>query len=372
MRRLSSLPAAIVSAVLAAALTAGIMLTVSGGAARPVGDQEGGARNVALLTPELETVQPTPAVPIEPGEPLLEPGLAAADWSQAYAIAVPSLVTVVTDDGSGSGFFVSDDGHVITNFHVLGEHDRAVVITQDGASVEGELVSRDIGNDLALIKIDPQGIEIVLPAYGSLDDLRIGDPVGALGAPYALLNTLTVGIVSGLGRDRQSGNRTTEPLRDMIQTDAALNPGNSGGMLVDAQGRVVGIPTQIETPDQAWSGIGFAVSADAMLRSLPTMLAGEDVERSYLGVSLDQIDGRLEIADVVCGSAADQAGLRDGDVVLAINDEEAVTFDQLMERMASLAPGDELTITVRRGARSLTLDATAGSWPATIPQGECG
>jgi len=372
MRRLSSLPAAVVSAALAAAVTAGIMLSVSGGAAQPNGSHDGGARNVALARPELETVQPTPSAPIEPEEPLLEPGLAAADWSQAYAVAVPSLVTVVTDEGSGSGFFVSEDGHVITNFHVLGENEQVVVIAQDGSRIEGELVARDVGNDLALIKIDPEDIEIVLPSYGSLDDLRIGEPVGALGAPYALPNTLTVGIISGLGRLRQSGNPTTEPLRDMIQTDAALNPGNSGGMLIDARGRVVGIPTQIETPDRAWSGIGFAVSADAMLRSLPTMLTGEDAERSYLGVSFDTGDRELEVADVVCGSPADEAGLRDGDVVLAINDEEAVTFDQLMERMASLFPGDELTITVRRGARSLALDATAGSWPEMLPEGGCG
>ncbi|MXX31260.1 MAG: PDZ domain-containing protein [Chloroflexi bacterium] len=372
MRHLSSLPAAIVSAVLAAAITAGVMLSVSGGAAQPDGGHDGGPRNIALPTPELETLQPTPKVPIEPGEPLLEPGFAAADWSQAYAVAVLSLVTVVTDDGSGSGFFVSEDGHVMTNLHVLGENERVVIITQDGSRVEGELVARDIGNDLALIKIDPDGIEVVLPSYGSLDDLRIGDPVGALGAPYALPNTLTVGIVSGLGRLRQSGNRTTEPLRNTIQTDAALNPGNSGGMLIDARGRVVGIPTQIETPDQTWSGIGFAVSADAMLRSLPTMLTGEDAERSYLGVSFDTSDGGLAVADVICDSPADEAGLRDGDVVLAINDEEAVTLDQLMERMASLIPGDDLTITVRRGARSLTLNATAGNWPATLAGSGCG
>ena len=369
MSRLSLLPAVIVSAALATAVTTGILLSIGAGVA-----EQPSSEPQAILAAEssMVTRELTPAVPIEPGEPVLEPIPAVVDWANVYAVAVPSLVSVRVDQGAGSGFFVSEQGHVITNLHVVARSERIVVLTQGGDRLDAELIARDAGNDLALLKVDAGEIEIVVPSFGSLEELQIGDPVGALGAPFGLSNTLTVGIVSGLGRLRPSGNLTIEPLRNMIQTDAALNPGNSGGMLVDDRGRVIGIPTQIQSPDRVSSGIGFAVSADAMLSSLPTLMSGVDVERSFLGVSLDHREGRLEVVDVTCGSAADEADMRDGDVILAINGEQAATFDQLVQALASVLPGDAITITVRRGAGRLTLETTAGSWPAQIPEGGCG
>ncbi len=369
MRRRSSLSAIIASAVIASAVTTGVLLSVGGGVSE-VGSNESHSILATETAPIGQTV--TPAAPIDPFEPTLEAISTPVDWAHIYAVAVPSLVSIRVDNGAGSGFFVSQDGHVITNLHVVAESETIEVITWDGERHEAKLIARDVGNDLALLKIDPSDVEIVLPAYGSLEDIRVGDAVGALGAPFQLENTLTVGIVSGLGRQRSSGNQTFEPLRNMIQTDAALNPGNSGGMLVNAGGQVIGIPTQIQSPDRVSSGVGFAVSADALLSSLPTLLEGDDVERSYLGVSLDHGDGRLEVSDVICDSAADRADLRDGDIILVINDEPAATFDQLLEVMASVLPGDEITITVRRGLRELTVETTAGGWPTTIPEGGCG
>ena len=369
MRRRSSLSAIIASAVIASAITTGALLSVGGGVSE-VGSNESHSILATETAPISQTI--TPAAPIDPLEPTLEAIPTPVDWAQIYAIAVPSLVSITTDAGAGSGFFVSQDGHVITNLHVVVESETIVVVTRDGKSHEAELIARDVGNDLALLKIDPSDVEIVLPAYGSLENIHVGDPVGALGAPFQLPNTLTVGIVSGLGRLRMSGNQTSEPLRNMIQTDASLNPGNSGGMLVNARGQVIGIPTQIQSPDRVSSGIGFAVSADAMLRSLPTLLEGDDVERSYLGVSIDQSEGRLEVSDVNCDSPADRADLRDGDIILAINGEPAATFDLLTEALASVLPGEEFTITVRRGLRELTVEATAGVWPTTIPDDGCG
>ena len=314
----------------------------------------------------------TPSAPAEPSLPLSDFTRPSVNWAAIYTQAVPSLVTVQTAEGAGSGFFVSEDGHIITNFHVVADAEQLFVFMQDGRHLEAEYISKDAGNDLALLKVDPEELDIVVPTYGKVEELQVGDPVGALGAPFSLPNTLTIGIVSALGRDRPSGGQTLEPMRDMIQTDAALNPGNSGGMLIDEHGRVIGIPTQIESPERAYSGIGFAVSADAILQALPTLLAGTDVERGYLGVSLQEHEDELEILDVTCGSAAEDAGLRSGDLVLQVNGDPAHSFDLLIDAMASIKPGDELSITVMRRSNEMTLEATAGSWPTERTMLGCG
>ncbi len=314
----------------------------------------------------------TPSAPAEPSVPLSDFTRTSVNWAAIYAQAVPSLVTVQTEEGAGSGFFVSEDGHIITNFHVVADTEQLFVFMQDGRRLEAAYIAKDAGNDLALLKVDPEELEIVVPTYGRVDELQVGDPVGALGAPFNLPNTLTVGIVSALGRNRLSGGQTWEPLRNTIQTDAALNPGNSGGMLIDERGRVIGIPTQIESPDRVSSGIGFAVSADAMLRALPTLLTGTDFERGYLGISFREHEHELEILDVTCGSAAEDAGLRSGDLVLQVNGNQAHSFDLLTNAMASIKPGDELLITVMRGSNEVSVEATAGSWPTERPTSGCG
>ncbi len=368
MSRRTAIVSALASAAIAAAVTAGAFLITRAGDPLLAPQPDGGilATDTAVI-PDVRT----PTAP-EPEEPIAEEEVGSSDWAEIYAATVPSLVSIGVDNGAGSGFFVSKDGHVITNLHVVADSESIVVLTNEGTRLDAELIASDAGNDLALLKVDPDGLDILLPTFASMDQLRIGDPVGALGAPFGLPNTLTVGVISGLERLRPSGNATFEPLRNMIQTDAALNPGNSGGMLVDARGRVIGIPTQIESPDRVSSGIGFAVSADALLKALPTMLKGKNVERGYLGVSISSDSGELTIVDVVCDSAADEAGLLEGDVILQIDGQPAETFGELTDTLAALAPGDEFSIQVRRGLRELSIEATAGAWPTTIPQGGCG
>lgn len=369
MSRRRAFASSISAAVIAAAITAGAFLSF-GGRDSPVTGEPSGAIQYELS--ESLVALGSPAVPLTPPDTFSGLTRSAVDWSSVYARVSPSLVSVVTEAGTGSGFFVTEDGHVITNLHVVSDAEQVYVHLQDRSRHEAEMIARDAGNDLALLKIDADAITISVPRFGGLDDLRIGDPVGALGAPFGLPNSLTVGIVSALDRTRPSGTGTLEPLRAMIQTDAALNPGNSGGMLVDELGRVVGIPTQIESSDRSSSGIGFAVSAEALLRSLPIMLQGEDVERSYLGVSLPRSGDRLEILDVVCASAADRAGVRVGDVLLEINGESAETFADLVDALADVTPGDEMTVTVRRGFSRLTLETTATAWPTEPPDVGCG
>ena len=369
MSRRATFTALLCSLVIASIVTAVAFVALDEGES-----QTGAGTAVSILNgrPAPLAGAATPSAPAEPSVPQSDFTRPSVNWAAIYTHAVPSLVTVQTEEGAGSGFFVSEDGHIITNFHVVADARQLRVFMQDGSRLEAEYIAKDVGNDLALLQVDPEDLEIVVPTYGSVDELQVGDPVGALGAPFSLPNTLTVGIVSALGRDRPSGGQTWEPLRDMIQTDAALNPGNSGGMLIDERGRVIGIPTQIESPERASSGIGFAVSADAILRSLPTLLAGQDFERSYLGVSLQGRDGELEILDVTCGSAAEDAGLRSGDLVLEVNDKPAHSFDLLIDVMASIKPGDKLVITVMRGSNEVSVEATAGSWPTERPMSGCG
>ena len=297
---------------------------------------------------------------------------AAVNWAAVYELVSPSLVLVQTETGAGSGFFVTADGHIITNYHVITGANRILITLHDAAQHDAVLVAKDVGNDLALLKIDADDIAITVPEFGAVADLRVGDPAAALGAPYNLFSSLTVGIISALDRTRQSGTETFEQLRGLIQTDAALNPGNSGGMLVDAQGRVIGIPTQIESPDRASSGIGFAVSMDTVLRSLPTLLEGNDAERGYLGVSLRELADGLTIADVYCGTTADWAGLEDGDVFVSVNGAAIGTFDDLLALMWKVQPGDWLEIVVSRDGGEVTAEAAAGSWPSEPLNGGCG
>ena len=364
--------AGISSAAVGALITAAVFLFVLSDDPPSVGPGVEGSANIAAGRHELVAViesEPPEAIEAEDASDFVR---GAVDWSAVYAESAPSLVSVATSVGAGSGFFVSEDGHVITNLHVVNGARWIRIMLNDGQTFASELVARDAGNDLALLKVDPGDVEIVVPAFGSLEDLRIGDPVGALGAPFGLPNSLTVGVVSGLGRLRPSGNRTFEPLRNMIQTDAALNPGNSGGMLVDAQGRVVGIPTQIESPDRVSSGIGFAVPSDTLLEVLPTLMRGEDVRRSFLGVRMTTDDGRLVVSAVACDSAADEAGIRDGDVLTGIDGEVVESFDDVFASLGEIAPGDEFTITIERRGVERTLETTATAWPDAVPFYGCG
>ena len=292
MSRRSVALVSMLSAVLACAITAAAFIAIDHGS-----DESQVVPTSFSADPASQLAAPTPPPDVVSAEPDPTAGYTrpAVDWSTIFAKVSSSVVAVYTSESAGSGFFVSEDGHIITNWHVVEDMAEIRIVMTDGTRADAEYIAKDLGNDLALLKIDARELDIDVLEYGKVEDLRVGDPVAALGAPYALPNTLTVGIISALDRLRPSGSGTWEPLRATIQTDAALNPGNSGGMLVDRFGRVIGIPTQIESPDRTSSGVGFAVSADAMLLALPTL-----IERGRRGAQLprrDVPDTRLTVGN---------------------------------------------------------------------------
>ncbi len=246
------------------------------------------------------------------------------------------------DSGSGSGVIIEADGHILTNHHVIEGADRITVKLADGRSLRAHVVGTDPATDIALIKVDPAGL---LPAarLGDSGMLRVGEWVCAIGNPLAYEHTVTVGVVSYLGRKLYDAS-----LDDYIQTDAAINYGNSGGPLINARGEVIGINAAM-----SWkaSNIGFAVPINQAVAILPQLKAIGRVSRGYLGVTLRDLDPDLAeslglgdlagalVQDVTAGSPGARAGLRTYDVILSVDDDPVQSNDDLVRRIASRAPG---------------------------------
>jgi S1-C subfamily serine protease len=268
--------------------------------------------------------------------------------------------------GSGSGFVIDDEGHVITNDHVVeaGTGYR-VRFGENGAPIEAELLGKDPSADLALLKVDPDDVDggIEPLELGASEDLRPGDPVIAIGSPFGLTGTVTAGIVSALGRTIRAPNGFS--ISGAIQTDAAINPGNSGGPLLDEQGRVIGVNSQIRTDGgNANSGVGFAVPVDEIKRSLPALEKGQDPERAFLGVSSSPApEGGATVTGVVSNGPASKAGFRAGDTIVQINDQAVRDSDDVSSVVNSRRPGDEVRVVVERDGERRTLTVTLGEQP---------
>ncbi len=261
-------------------------------------------------------------------------------------------------EGLGSGVIISRDGrryYVLTNDHVVGEADDITVVLDDGGEVEARLEGRDPRKDLAMVSFS-SAREIPVARLGDSDSLRVGDWVVAIGSPFGYQNTVTAGIVSALGRSgAMIGN-----ISDFIQTDAAINRGNSGGALVNLDGDVVGINTWITSETGASAGLGFAIPINNALRTVETLLTGEDIEYGWLGVSIqsvDQIQQRaLELPDrrgalvnsVFGGSPADENDILPGDFLVAIDGDRVADSDELVLRVGELEVGTRPVFTLYR------------------------
>ncbi len=271
----------------------------------------------------------------------------------------------------GSGVIISSNGYIVTNKHVIGEGTGEIQVTLfDGRVYQARLVGYDPATDLAVLKIDEEGLPFL--KYGNSDEVQVGEWVLAVGNPFNLTSTVTAGIVSAKGRnlDIIPGQFS---LRSFIQTDAAVNPGNSGGALVNLKGELIGINIAIATPTGAYAGYAFAVPVNIVRKVVEDIIRFGEVRRGFLGITyrpvmpqeaeelgLDVPRG-VVIVDVVPGSPADKAGLRSGDVILEINGVPMQSIGDVQEYIAQHSPGDALHITILRDGEVIEKDVVLAS-----------
>ncbi len=303
------------------------------------------------------------------------PARAYSDVEQVAAALLPSVVSiqVVTGQGAGTGtgVILSADGLILTNNHVVesaAQGGQLTVHFNDGSTASASIVGHDPVTDLALIKA--KGVSGLKPAQlGSSGDLKVGEQVVAIGSPLGLQGTVTTGIVSALQRPvSTSGSGGQGTVIDAIQTDAAINPGNSGGPLVDMSGRVVGINSAIATlgsssGESGSIGLGFSIPIDQAKRIAQELENGGTAVHAQLGVSVGDSSkpSGAVVGQVTTGSAAEAAGLRDGDVITAIGDRRLDGADSLVAAIRSEAPGDKVKISFVRGGETKTVTVTLGS-----------
>jgi S1-C subfamily serine protease len=271
---------------------------------------------------------------------------------------------------AGTGFVIAPDGYVLTNSHVVHGADRLTVTLSDGRELPASLVGEDPATDLAVIRVQASGLPTA--QLGDSDQLRVGQLVIAIGNPFGFAATVTTGIVSALGRSLRS--QTGRMIENIIQTDAALNPGNSGGPLVDTRARVVGVNTAIIAGAQ---GLSFAIPSNTARWVAGLLMKDGRVRRAYLGVVLEvrpmpgivaRANGQqqahgLVVRQVAPDSPAARAGLRPGDVLLRANDQTITGFDTLQRMLGQAAIGSTLVLTVRRGQQLLTIPVTLDAEP---------
>jgi putative serine protease PepD len=292
--------------------------------------------------------------------------------SAVYTSVSTGVVEIAADEGgsassaTGSGFVADAKGHIVTAAHVVDGATSIKVTFSDGITRTATLTGKDDATDVAVLKVDPSGLKLHPLQLGSSASLGVGDAVAAIGSPFGYEESVSTGIVSGLDRTIQAPNGFT--VSHAVQTDAALNPGNSGGPIVDSSGRVIGIADQIATNGSAEqsSGVGFAVPIDLIGSELANLEAGRAVSHSYLCVGTGESTGApgALVASVTAGGPADSAGLQVGDVVTSVDGKAITGSGELVAAIASHAPGDRLKIEIRRGSGTQTLTATLGTQPA--------
>ncbi len=306
---------------------------------------------------------------------------------QIFREASPSVVHITTlthhrdrlsfkileiPEGTGTGFIYDDAGHVVTNFHVVRKGQAAKVMLADNSSWDATLVGYELDKDIAVLKIEAPPGRLKKVAIGESAGLQVGQKVFAIGSPFGLDQTLTTGVISGLGREIKSMNGRS--IEGVIQTDAAINPGNSGGPLLDSAGRVIGVNTMIVSESGAFSGIGFAVPVDIVNQVVPDLIKSSRMERVVPGFKLfdDSFTRRLGITRgalverVFENSAAEAAGIREtfsdddwtiylGDIVIEIAGRPIRTESDMAKALTGKKPGEEVSVVVIRGNQTVKL-----------------
>ena len=291
----------------------------------------------------------------------------------------------------GSGFVIDSSGHIVTNDHVVDGAKSVSVQFWNGSTYKATVVGTDPSTDLGVIKVDaPESILHPLQ-FGNSDSVQVGDTAVAIGSPFGLEETVTSGIVSALHRQMEAPNNFT--INDSIQTDAAINHGNSGGPLLNINGDVIGVNSQIRSDSGGSDGVGFAIPSNTVKSIADTLIGSGKVEHAYLGVSVQEIPdsvagqlklvGGVEVATVRAGTPAKNAGLRGatgsktvdgqsyptgGDVITAIDGQKVTSSENVQQTIDAHQPGDTVKITYWRNGDSHTVDVKLATRPTTIPQ----
>ncbi|MCL5960113.1 MAG: trypsin-like peptidase domain-containing protein [Chloroflexi bacterium] len=357
-------------------------------------------------------VQPSSAPPVNPARAVQASGpLATTAGSQGaffdenviasvYEKMSPAVVFIastssrssgffdsIPQGGSGSGFIIDKEGHILTNNHVVDGADRVNVTLSDGTVARAQTVGYDKVNDLALIKVDVDPSKLTVATLGDSSQVRPGGLAIAIGNPFGLQRTVTVGVFSSVGRTYTGDSG--RPILEMIQTDAAINPGNSGGPLLNSSGEVVGITTAIESPVRGSVGIGFAVPVNTVKNFLPDLMKGGEVKHPMLGVSGIAIGAQLAkdlelpvekgvyVASVVPDSPAQDAGVKGavasdasphgkpgkgGDIITAIDEVSVAKVEDIIAYLDTKKVGDTVKLSVIRGKEDKTIEVKLGKW----------
>jgi len=329
---------------------------------------------------ESRTNEPAPPRAVAPRGPLGADEQANIDLFRRVSPSVVHITTLETQRdmfsmnvmqvprGTGTGFVWDDKGHIVTNFHVIQGGSAARVTMADQSTFPAKLVGAFPDRDLAVLKIEAPQAKLPPIAVGASRELLVGQRVYAIGNPFGLDQTLTMGIVSALNREIESFNGRT--IRGVVQTDAAINPGNSGGPLLDSAGRLIGVNTQIASPSGASAGIGFAIPVDEVNRIVPRLIRDGRFVRPAIGITAGPanltralgLPRGVPIVEVGNSSPAAKAGLQpfrrerggnivQGDVITAINDEPVADLDDMLSQLERRAPGDSVTLTLWRGGQ---------------------
>ena len=292
--------------------------------------------------------------------------------------------TSIDDRAVGSGFLIDDSGHIVTNYHVVADALTITVRLHDGEELSATKLGTSPADDLALLRVDPEAVSGIQP-------LRLADPTEvtpgqmaiAIGSPFEELNSISVGVVSGVGRTRRSV--LNRPIPDLVQTDAALNPGNSGGPLLNAAGEVIGVNSSVQILSSMQVGVGFAISTKTLNSILPDLRNSEEIKRAWLGIGGEALDkNKAEYLDVmpdkgiyvtrVCrGSPADAVRLiaaiqfseaGGGDIITAVDGRSVESMGDLTSYLNDFRPGDRVTLTVVRRNREYRVDVGLDEWSA--------
>ena len=283
-----------------------------------------------------------------------EPVVAVAEALGPSVVLVEVEADTAFEFGLGSGIvWDADNGYIVTNQHVVEDADSVTIALSDGTSLSGEVVGGSVGHDVAVVRVDPEAAELVAATFAPASSVRVGQLAVAIGSPLGLTGTVTAGIVSAVRIQVQGGSDPNSPVPvEMIQTDAAINRGNSGGALADWQGRVIGMNTMIQTTSGGNIGLGFAVPSDTVDLIATRIIKGESLELGYLGISGRAAEGDIAgvaVVEVLSGSPAEEAGLLAGDIIVSLDSEPMIDIAELAAAIKLRRPGEAVELTLRRG-----------------------